>query len=191
MKSQILATILAIDKTGTLTEGAFRINELRAFSESLSEAELFQLLLTAQQQSAHPMAVAVCASAQKRGIVAIPGGASCEVVKGEGIRATIKGRVVEVGNRRMLNRILPATETELLIEGGNRRMLNRILPAAPVPEADAAREWEANGATVSWVFVDGVAAAIFSAVDKPRPEAAEAVTKLGVRTLMLTGDNTS
>ena len=163
--------VLALDKTGTLTEGAFRIGELRTISATFSEEEVLQLLYTAQKESAHPMAVAVCATAQRRGIVAVPGGCSCEVVKGEGIRATISGRRVEIGNRRMLS---------------------RVSDGAPVPEEDAAAQWEEQGATVTWVLIDGVPAAVYSALDKPREEAAEAVerlNKLGIQTLMLTGDN--
>lgn len=124
------------------------------------------------------MAVAICAEANAK-LSKVESKVSYEVtdheeLKGEGVRARLPQRgELHVGNGRMLKR----------------------LGASPSVEMSAlAMEWEQNrGATVGWVVLERTkVVGLFAAADTARPEAVDAVSKIermGVRTVMLTGDN--
>jgi cation-transporting P-type ATPase D len=86
-------TVVALDKTGTLTDGVPRLTDVVA--ESVTSDELIEIAAAAEQFSEHPLGRAIVAAARERGI-AIPSATDFLALPGRGVRATVKGRRVEV-----------------------------------------------------------------------------------------------
>jgi len=156
--------VLLLDKTGTLTPGRPQITDVVPLN-GMAEAALLALAASAERYSEHPLAEAVRAAARERGLP-LSEPRDFEAIPGLGVRARVDGRVVAVGNRRM------------------------IPLAASTPIAD---ELEAQGKTLLFVEQDGELAGVLAAADTLRPEvpaALAAVRDLGVRRIeLLTGDN--
>lgn len=157
---------LAMDKTGTLTEGRFRVVDCMTVGET-SEAALHRMVAAVERRSSHPLAGALLEHAASGEIV---GAATYETIEGEGVVATVEGRIVHVGNHRMAERLgLHDEDEHARMEG-----------------------WMAEGRTVVYVGIDGRLAGHLSLADLPRPEARAAVASLaasGVTLAVLTGDN--
>jgi Cd2+/Zn2+-exporting ATPase len=169
------ATVLALDKTGTLTEGSPQVVEV-AVRAGTTENDVVRLAAAAEARSEHPLARAVQQYAAALSIV--PGAASAlSAAAGHGVTATVGGRKVHVGSERFL-RELGAPD------GSVRDLIGRIGGA---------------GRTLVLVGVasdDGVVPDVHGAIalaDRVRPQAAAAVHALhraGItRIIMLTGDN--
>jgi Cu+-exporting ATPase len=160
---------LVVDKTGTLTEGKPRLTTIIA-SDSLNENELLAAAAAVEQQSEHPLAMAIVHGAKDRQIT-IPTVANFQSSTGGGVTGEVNGRSVLVGKPEFLR-------------AQNIRDLETL-------ESKAA-ELQAKGHTVIFVAIDGRAAGIL-AVSDPIKESAPAVVEhlhqLGVKIIMLTGDN--
>ncbi|HKE16406.1 MAG TPA: copper-translocating P-type ATPase, partial [Kofleriaceae bacterium] len=161
---------LVVDKTGTLTEGKPALTQVVALRGGPVEAEeLLRLAASVERASEHPLAAAVAAGAEARGIGLAPA-IDFEARTGLGVLAAVGGRRVALGNRALL--------AELAIDPGE------------LPErADALRR---EGQTVMLVAVDGRAAGLIGVADPIKPSAAEALAALrqgGIRIVMLTGDS--
>lgn len=156
---------LAMDKTGTLTEGHFRVVDCIAMN-GFTEAELHRVVSAVESRSSHPLAGALLEHAGPSVVAA----ASYETIEGEGVVATVDGRTVHVGNHRMVMRLgLHGDEEHARLDA-----------------------WMAEGRTVIYVGIDGKLAGHLSLADLPRSEAKAAVVDLAasdVRAVMLTGDN--
>ncbi|MEV3988671.1 heavy metal translocating P-type ATPase [Streptomyces sp. NPDC049837] len=87
---------VALDKTGTLTEGAPRVAEVRLTGGSLTEPEVLTLAAAAELPSEHPLGRAVVSAARERGLP-VPGAAEFSSTPGHGVRALVDGREVTVG----------------------------------------------------------------------------------------------
>ena len=171
--------VLALDKTGTLTTGRFELQHLEIVqsenNDILNRDRILSLLLTLEGRASHPMSAALCSSAIAEGAKEIDDGevVDFDTIKGEGICGTVDGRMLEVGNSRLLNRVAPSQISSEL--------------------AATTRNWEeGEGGTVGYMCMDGQLVSVFSVSDAPRPEAKAAVElihKLGITTIMLTGDN--
>lgn len=161
-------TAIAFDKTGTLTEGRPRLTDIVPFG-GLPDKEFLALAAAVESRSGHPLAQAVVAAARKRGL-RWEEPTEAESVAGKGIRATLSGRRVEIGNRRLFGGEAVdawlATQVERLEEVGRSTMLVRV---------------------------DGSFTGILGLMDTPRIGVCEmlsALRSLGVaKTIMLTGDN--
>ena len=153
--------LLVLDKTGTLTEGAFRVRH--------AALEHLDLVATLESYASHPLAHAVLRHAEAQGLT--PGTATdLDLREGRGLVGTVARRRVAVGNRRLM------------------ADLGVALP--PVLEAQA-QGWEGEGLTVAFVAVDGASAGALAFGDRPREEAATVVAELrarGIRTVLLSGD---
>ena len=173
-------SIIAIDKTGTLTEGRFRLVHFLSTDPGgeFSRETVLSLAAGAENLSSHPLAAAIVKTARGEGLTVPSDVKDYDTIKGEGLEAIVSGRKVQVGNRRMADKhgwIQPPTAAD---SGGG------MLAAAD--------EWEGEANTVCWVAIDGKLAAVIGVADKIRDEAKEAITlmkKQGVRIVMLTGDN--
>jgi Cd2+/Zn2+-exporting ATPase len=171
---------LAIDKTGTLTEGRFHLVHLLLSADPMlfSRKAVLSLVAGAENCSSHPLAAAIVKTAQREGLAVPSDVIDYETIQGEGISATVSGKQVQIGNRRMADKhgwIVPPKGDD-----GDSGMLS------------AATDWEAEANTVCWVAIDGVLTAVLGVADKIRDEAKEAISLLktkGVRIVMLTGDN--
>nr|WP_107906471.1 heavy metal translocating P-type ATPase [Streptomyces chartreusis] len=186
---------VALDKTGTLTEGTPRVVDVRPLRErSLDEAELLMLAAAAEHPSEHPLARAVVDAARERGLD-LPAAEGFTSSPGIGVRAVVGGRTVEVGAPARLH-------AEAEIEGVGEAEVEA--ECAADADADAcgdadgvvaalARELEESGRTAVLVVVDGTPAGVLGIADRLRPDAAATVAALTVLTgtapILLTGDN--
>jgi heavy metal translocating P-type ATPase len=156
---------VALDKTGTLTEGSPRVTDVRPLPGSgLDEAELLTLAAAAERPSEHPLARAVVDAARERGLD-LPDAEDFTSAPGVGVTAVVGGRTVAVG-----------------------------APARLVDDAvGTAAELEESGRTAVLVLVDGSPAGLLGIADRLRPDAAATVASLarltGTAPVLLTGDN--
>ncbi len=162
------ATHILFDKTGTLTEGKPILREFHIVNGS--EADLIGTAAAAEAASEHPLAKAVMSAALERDIVP-PDLESFEAVPGRGVRATHASDAIVVGNARFL------------AESG----------ISPDMLSEKITSLEAAGRTVVVVARKQQLRGLLSFGDTLRPGAREAIEALhrdGVRTLLVSGDNT-
>ena len=156
--------LLVFDKTGTLTAGRPEVVKVRSLDLALSEDQILILAAAADRRSGHPLALAVVAFAAERAVI-VPEPSEFEVVQGRGVRATVAGQAVLVGNAKLLS------------ENG--------------VEAPALED-ETRGIAI-YVAVDRKAVGILEVADRVRPGAKEAIIRLkasGIqKVVMLTGDS--
>ena len=160
---------VAFDKTGTLTEG--RPSVVAAEPHGIGRAELLRLAAAVQAGSEHPLARAVLAAVAAEGI-APPPASDMRAIPGRGAAATVAGRALQLGSRRLME------------EAG--------VDTAPL--RDAADRLAGEGRTVSWLADAGTRdlLGLLAFGDAVKANAVLAVSRLrdaGVRTIMLTGDN--
>ncbi len=165
-------TRVAFDKTGTLTEGRPALVAVHAAAGQTRD-EVLRLAAALQQTSEHPLARAVLEQAQA-GALALPPAVDARALPGRGLEATVAGQALVLGSSRLLRE-----------EGLDGAAL-----------AATATALEAQGRTVSWLMRrSGRRAELLGLLafgDAVKPAARAAVARLhalGVRTVMLTGDN--
>ena len=159
---------LVVDKTGTLTEGRPSVVAIKT-SEGMTETELLRLTASLERSSEHPLAAAIVRAANERKITLVQP-ASFDSPIGKGVVGEVEGRKLVIGNQRIMS------------EGG-------IDTASLSAAADDLRK---EGATAIFVGVDGKAAGIVAIADPIKattPAAIKALQEVGVRVVMLTGDN--
>jgi P-type Cu2+ transporter len=159
---------VVLDKTGTLTRGEPEVVAV-VTADRLDEGELLRLSAAVEGESEHPLAEAIVRAAEERRLDT-PRATAFEAVAGHGAIATVEGQRVALGNARLLER------EHVSLDG----------------LAERARELAGEGRTVVHVARDGKVAGLVAIADAPRETAAEAITalrKIGVRPVMLTGDN--
>lgn len=164
---------VALDKTGTLTEGTPRVTDLRPLAGSgFSEDDLLALAAAAEHPSEHPLARAVVDAARTRGL-ALAAAEDFASTPGVGVTAAVDGRIVAVGT--------PA------------RLINGRADSAAARAAVIAAELEEAGRTAVLVEADGVPVGVLGIADRLRPDAAATVAALarltGRTPALLTGDN--
>ncbi|MCB5907828.1 heavy metal translocating P-type ATPase [Streptomyces pinistramenti] len=177
-------TRVAMDKTGTLTEGTPRVAEIVALPGT-DESAVLTLAAAAEHASEHPLARAVLAAARER---SLPPAAAHDFssAPGRGVRAVVEGRTVQVGS--------PAA----LLDGRDDGTREASAAAQDLRAVAVAREAvadaEAAGRTAVVVLVDGEPAGVLALADRLRPGAPAAVARLaaltGTGVTLLTGDNT-
>ncbi|RPK66772.1 heavy metal translocating P-type ATPase [Streptomyces sp. ADI95-17] len=163
---------VALDKTGTLTEGTPRVTDIRPLpAPGLTEDALLTLAAAAEHPSEHPLARAVTEAARTRGL-ALPPVADFTSAPGTGVTATVDGRTVAVGS--------PA------------RLLD-VRPGAAEPAAGLAARLEEAGRTAVLVVLDGTPVGVLGIADRLRPDARSTVARLtgltGRTPVLVTGDN--
>ncbi len=158
---------MAFDKTGTITLGRPEVTAVVPWN-NFTEAELLQIAAAVESGSQHPLAEAVVRYAREQEL-AIPVPENIQSLTGKGIRGTVTGKTVEIGNARMYGNSLPE----------DLQQQEETL--------------QAEGMTTMIVRVDGEFAGILALADQPRPDAAptlQQLKQLGISQLvMLTGDN--
>ncbi len=159
--------MLVVDKTGTLTEGKPRLVSVVA-APGLDEPRLLRLAATLERGSEHPLAAAIVAGAEERQ-VALAEATGFTSVTGKGVRGTVDGKAVALGNQALM--------TDLGVGLG-----------ALATQAEALR---VEGQTVMFVAVDGRLAGIVGVADRIKETTADALRELhdeGIRIVMVTGD---
>jgi Cu2+-exporting ATPase len=160
---------IIFDKTGTLTVGQPKVVEVVTAGNPVSEADLLRLVASAEQSSEHPLAQAMIDYARERDL-ALSEPTDFEAIPGHGLRATVEGRTVWVGNRKLMR--------------DHQIALGKL--------EDRASSLEGAGRTVVYAAVDGEPAGIIAIADAIRPtsrQAVEELQRLGVQVAMLSGDN--
>ena len=159
---------LVVDKTGTLTEGRPRLQDV-VVAEGFDESEVLRLAATLERGSEHPLAAAIVAGAEERGVE--PGRyEDFESVTGQGVRGRVQGRDVALGNRALMD--------SLDVEIG--------------PLAERAEALRGEGKTAMFLAVGGRAAGLVAVADPIKattPDAIRALHAEGLRIVMLTGDS--
>ncbi len=158
---------VVLDKTGTITKGE---PEVTAVVEAgMPAKEVMRYAASAERGSEHPLAEAIVRKAQDGGIP-ISDAEGFQAIPGKGVKATVEGHDVLIGNRQLLS--------------GNG------IPIDPV-ENDLKR-MEEEGRTAMLVSVDGRMAGIIGVADVVKETSKEAIAELkrmGIEVIMLTGDN--
>ncbi|MGF1622367.1 MAG: heavy metal translocating P-type ATPase [Rhodomicrobiaceae bacterium] len=159
---------LIVDKTGTLTEGQPKLTDVIALAD-MDENAVLAAAAALEKGSEHPLADAILAGAEDRGVKA--GSAQdFEAVTGKGVRGAVDGRSLALGNRAMMETVGVSTD-------------------AAEEQADALR---ADGKTAMFVAIDGKLAGIVAVADPIKETTAGAIKALhdaGLRIIMATGDN--
>ena len=161
--------ILVVDKTGTLTEGKPKLSKAVP-ADGFSETELIRLAASVEQNSEHPLAGSIVAAAKSRDLD-VPVVENFQSVTANGVYGTVEGRRVIIGK--------PSFLTESGIEG-----VDQFLP--PAGELQSQRD------TVMFVGIENRSAGILAVSDpikQSTPEAIRELHKLGLKIIMLTGDN--
>lgn len=163
---------LVFDKTGTLTEGKPKLVSIR-FLPPWSDAEVLRLAAGLERRSEHPVASAVVAGADQRGVTPAPVN-EFRSITGYGVTGVVDGQTVAVGTPALLREQLHITDSGL---------------AALEEEAGRLR---AEGQTTVFVAVNGKVAGLLGAADPVKattPEAVRLLKDLGIRMVMVTGDH--
>ena len=160
--------IVALDKTGTITEGAPRVTDLLS-AEGVSETELLTLAAALESRSEHPLAKAVLADAEAKAITP-PEVTDFAALPGNGLAAKLDGMDIYAGNAAFI-------QTKL------------TLPAALAQQAE---KLASEGKTP--LFFGGAARllgviAVADTIKEDSPEAIRQLQNMGIRVVMLTGDN--
>jgi Cu+-exporting ATPase len=160
---------IILDKTGTLTEGRPQLAELRTLG-ALSRDEVLRIAAAAESGSEHPLSRAIVDAAVEAEM-SLSEAINFEAVTAGGIVAAVEGRQVLVGNARL--------------------MAGRNIVISDAAES-ALADLEASGQTALLVAVDGRIEGIIGVADAVKPNARRAVAALkalGLRVIMMTGDN--
>ncbi len=164
---------VVLDKTGTLTRGQPELTDIvLAPGTHWSEEEVLRLAASAERVSEHPLARAVVAAAESRGLRAEPVGAFA-AIPGGGVEASVDGHSAVLGTAALL--------AERGIDGDSI--------AALVPALEALQR---AARTAILVAIDGAAVAALGIADTVKPGSREAVAQLqrqGIAVWMITGDN--
>jgi len=160
--------IVVFDKTGTLTKGEPSVTDVIPTSKWKAD-EILQIAAIAEKGSEHPLGEAIVREAEMKGL-AIPKMDFFEAIPGKGVKATLHGDEILLGNR------------ELMKEKG----------IDPSPVEDLMTALEEQGKTVMLVALNDSIIGLVAVADTLKQYSIEAVKKLkglGVETVMLTGDN--
>ncbi len=161
-------TTIVLDKTGTITKGEPEVTDIVALGGQ-NEDELLQIAVRAEKNSEHPLGQAVVKYGQSQAVApADPD--SFAAIPGRGVAATIDGRTVLVGTRKLLR------ENGIAIDG----VIGQV------------EGLEQQGKTVMLMAVDGRPAGLIAVADTVKEHSAAAVAELqqmGIEVWMITGDN--
>jgi Cu2+-exporting ATPase len=153
------------DKTGTLTEGRFGVTDVVTFTGDIDEHALLSYAAALEGRSEHPIAKGIAASAHSAVSLEVE---AFKALPGKGVEGTVDGRLVRA--------VSPGYLKEQRITVTDER-IERLTT---------------QGKTVVFVVIDGVVAGAIALADIIRPESKQAIAALkemGIRSLMLTGDN--
>jgi P-type Cu+ transporter len=162
------ARIVALDKTGTLTEGRPELTDLTV-SEGFDKDEVLALVAAVEATSEHPIAEAIVRAATGKGMK-LAKAEDFDSITGFGVSASVDGRKLLIGADRLMLR-----------EGVELGAL-----------ADAGTALGKKGKSPLYAAIDGKAAAVIAVADpikQSTPEAIAALHKLGLKVAMITGDN--
>jgi Cu+-exporting ATPase len=158
-----------MDKTGTLTEGKPKITQI-VVSSNEQENELLRLAASVEKNSEHPLALAIVQGAQERNLK-IPEVEQFNSITGGGVTGIVEGKKIFVGKANLMEE-------------------NHITGIASLQAQ--AKEAQEQAQTAIFVAIDGKAIGFIAVADPIKastPKAIEDLHRLGIKVIMLTGDN--
>jgi P-type Cu+ transporter len=158
---------IVFDKTGTITEGKPKVTGVIPF-KGFSEEEILQWAASAEKGSEHSLGAAIIEEATRRNLSLIKG-TEFEAIPGCGIRAHLEGKTVFLGNLTLMQK-------------------NELLTL----EHPMAETLSGDGKTPIYLGIDQALAGIIAVADVVKPDSRQAISrlhKMGITTIMLTGDN--
>jgi P-type Cu+ transporter len=159
---------VVLDKTGTVTKGEPALTDILV-TEGFMEDEVFQLIASAENQSEHPLAMAIVKGITEKGLSLLEV-AEFEALPGYGIQANVSGKDVLVGTRKLMKeRGIAVSDSEVAME-----------------------KLESEGKTAMLIAVDQKLAGVVAVADTVKETSKEAIARmraLGLDVIMLTGDN--
>ncbi len=159
--------IIMMDKTGTLTEGNFAVNEFESFSQDYTKEEVLSLMAALEQTSSHPLAVSVLNKMEELGL-SIPKASNVTNLPGIGMEGLVEGKDVKIVSISYMNQHdLPFNEKEF-------------------------NELSSQGNSVSFLLVNHETIGLIAQGDQIKPDSKEMINELkaqGIKPVMLTGDN--
>lgn len=161
-------TTVVFDKTGTLTEGKPSLTDI--LPNGIEKDELARLAASGEAASGHPLSEAVVRYAEERGL-ALSAAENYANLEGRGISADVDGKKLLIGNRRLMD------EEKITV---------------PEEFTERAEHLADLGKTPMYCAADGYFIGLIAAADTIKKESLEAIAelhKMGIKTLMLTGDN--
>jgi len=164
---------LAVDKTGTLTEGKPQLVTVEP-APAVTAAELLRLGASLEKNSEHPLAAAIVRAAEQQKLALEPA-KEFQSLTGKGVRGRVAGATVLLGNR-------------LLLEEAGISATDPVWPGL----AKTIDQLRADGQTIMFVAANGRLLGLLGLADPIKAGAREAVAELradGIRVVMLTGDN--
>ena len=159
---------LVVDKTGTLTEGRPKLTTVQAIGND-TEEDLLRLCASLEQGSEHPLAASIVEAAKEKNLE-LSATDDFDAKTGMGVVGQTDGRKIAVGNRKLFEE-LSIDITEL---------------------AEKAEELRKDGTTAMFIAIDGQPAGLLGVSDpikESTPDAIRAIHEMGLRIVMLTGDN--
>jgi P-type Cu+ transporter len=163
-------TTVVLDKTGTITRGQPAVTQVLLTELAAGEDEIIRLVASVEKGSEHPLGEAITAEANARGL-ALSEPLGFSAVAGHGVQAEVDGKIILVGNRRLM-------EAQAI--------------AIDIVEKDI-QELEEAGNTAILVAIDGRLAGVIGVADTIKEgsmEAIESLHAMGLQVAMVTGDNT-
>lgn len=164
LESMRTIDVVVFDKTGTLTKGQPVVTDVTA-TKSFNGEQILALAAGAERDSEHPLAQAIV-SAANEGNLEIPEAVDFQSVPALGVSATVGESIIQVGGPGLL----------------------MSLNTGPL---ETSTQWSKDGATVLHIVKDGTPVGAVKITDEVRPESVEAVQalhKLGIEVVMMTGD---
>lgn len=159
--------IIMMDKTGTLTEGNFAVNEFKTFSQDYTKEEVLSLMAALEQTSSHPLAVGVLNKIEELGLN-IPKASKVTNLPGVGMTGQVNGKDVKIVSISYMNQHnLPFDKKEF-------------------------NELSSQGNSVSFLLVNQETVGLIAQGDQIKPDSKEMINELkaqGIKPVMLTGDN--
>ena len=161
-------TTVALDKTGTVTEGRPAVTDFEVLAGE-DRSEVLRLVASLEHASEHPLAEAIVSYAREGGSALVPA-ETFESVTGRGTVGVVDGRAVAIGNERLM--------TDYAVD--------------PSPLRELADALAGQGRTPMFAAIDGKLMALIAVADTIKPTSREAIRSLrslGLQVVLLTGDN--
>ena len=167
---------VVLDKTGTITEGKPRVTDILCYDETKSQEEILTLAAALEKPSEHPLAEAILAAAEERGLK-LPEAEAFKAVFGKGIEGTMDGVRYYAGNRKFLE------EKGIVPDAGQLQQMEQLAEEGKTPLLFAGQSADDAAGRLYAVI------AVADTVKESSLHAIRQLEQMHINVIMLTGDN--